>query len=150
MPSMTKIDNEVTVGPQPTQPEIAEFQELGFKSVINFRAEDEEEQPLSPHDEGDEVEKLGMAYWHMPVSMKAITPEMVDGFRQELAHLPRPVFAHCKAGRRAALMVMMHLASEAGMPGTEAIRGVEELGFKPGSAETERFVVDYIDRHSKQ
>jgi uncharacterized protein (TIGR01244 family) len=147
---MTKIDNEISVGPQPTESEIAELQELGFKSVINFRSSDEEDQPLSPSEEGEAVEMLGMAYLHTAISMKTVTPETVDRFREELALLPRPVFAHCKAGRRAALMVMMHLASEAQMPAAEAIKGLEELGFQPGSPETERIVIEYIDSHSNK
>ena len=149
MKDIVKLNDGITIGPQPTAEELPQLQELGFKSIVNFRTEGEDEQPLSPQAEGDEVERLGLDYFHAPISMKVITPITVDQFRMELANLPKPVYVHCKAGRRAALMAMMHIASEAREDGEKALRVVEEMGFKPEKATTEKFFIDYVDRHSK-
>ena len=35
-------------------------------------------------------------------------PELVDRFREKFPNLPKPVYAHCKSGKRAGAMVMMH------------------------------------------
>ena len=148
MDKMVKINDQITVNSQPTTPEFAELQELGFKTIVNVRTDDEDKQPLSPQAEGGQIESLGLAYLHFPVSMKAITPLTVDQFRQSLSDLPKPIFVHCKAGRRAALMAIMHIASEAGMLGAEATKAIELMGFRPDKAETENFVKQYVDSHA--
>jgi uncharacterized protein (TIGR01244 family) len=140
MQNMVKINDQITVGPQPTEAQLKELQNEGFKTIINFRTEGEEEQPLSPKAEAKEIEKLGMQYLHIPISMKSITPETVDRLRRDLDELSKPVFAHCRLGKRAALMVIMHIASEQGMSGAQAIEKAETSGFKPDKAETEQFV----------
>lgn len=143
-----KINDQVTVGPQPSEEELKKLSQQGFKSVVNFRTEGEEDQPLSPKEEGRKVEALGLNYISIPVSMKSATPETVDQFRQRYADLPKPVFAHCKSGKRAGAMVMMHIASEQGMSGDEALKQAEQMGFKCDQPELKQFVQQYVDRHN--
>ncbi len=109
MPPM-KISDQVSAGPQPSADEIRNLSQQGFRTVVNFRTEGEEEQPLSPQAEGEKVRSAGMEYLHLPVSMKAMGPELVDQFREKYPSLPKPVFAHCKSGKRAGAMVMMNMA----------------------------------------
>lgn len=142
------IDSEVTVGPQPSATEIENLPREGFNSVVNFRTAGEDDQPLSPADEGIKVKATGMVYLHIPVSMKSMGPELVDQFRKEYADLPKPVFAHCKSGKRAGAMVMMHKAVEQGMTGEQTLQKAEEMGFECDQEELRQFVKDYVDKHS--
>ncbi|MGN6136819.1 MAG: beta-lactamase hydrolase domain-containing protein [Aureliella sp.] len=144
-----KINDEVTVGAQPTDQQLNELASQGFKSVVNFRTEGEEDQPLSPAREGEKVGKLGLEYLHVPVSAKSMSPETVDRFRQRFANLAKPVFAHCKSGQRAGAMVMMHIASTQGMSGKETLQQAEQMGFKCDQPELKRFVEQYVDNHGK-
>lgn len=68
MSDQMKISNELIVGSQPDGNEISALAKDGFKTVINFRTEGEEQQSLSPDAERELVEAAGMTYLHVPVS----------------------------------------------------------------------------------
>lgn len=149
MADKMKINDQVTVGPQPSEEEINQLNQQGFKTVVNFRTVGEDEQPLSPDAEGGKVKAAGMEYLHIPVSMKSMGPELVDQFRSKYPNLPKPVFAHCKSGKRAGAMVMMHMAVQEGMSGEQTLQKAEEMGFKCEQEELREFVKNYVDNHSK-
>ncbi|WP_339749813.1 protein tyrosine phosphatase family protein [uncultured Rubinisphaera sp.] len=149
MANNMKINDKVTVGPQPSEKEIQQLSQQGYKTVVNFRTEGEDEQPLSPDAEGEKVKAAGLKYLHIPVSMKSMGPKLVDQFREKYSELPKPVFAHCKSGKRAGAMVMMHMAIEKGMSGEETLQKAEEMGFECEQDELRQFVKSYVDNHSK-
>lgn len=145
-----KINDQVSVGPQPSAEEIQRLGQQGFKAVVNFRTSGEDEQPLSPEAESEKVQSAGMEYLHIPVSMEAMGPELVDQFREKYPDLPKPVFAHCKSGKRAGAMVMMKMAVDQGMTGEQTLQKAEEMGFECDQPELEQFVRQYVDTHSQQ
>ncbi|TWU23968.1 Beta-lactamase hydrolase-like protein [Novipirellula galeiformis] len=149
MSDKIKLNDQVMVGEQPSESEIDQLGQQGFKTVINFRAEGEEGQPLSPDAEGAKVQAAGMEYLHLPVSMKSMGPELVDRFRTKYPDLPKPVFAHCKSGKRAGAMVVMQMAVEQGMTGAQTLEKAKEMGFECDQPELEQFVRQYVDSHSK-
>lgn len=148
MQNTMRINDQVTVGPQPSADEICNLRQQGFETVVNFRTDGEEEQPLSTADEAETVRAAGMEYQHLPVSIKSMGPEQVDAFRQDFPKLPKPVFAHCKSGKRAGAMVMMHMAVEQGMSGEQTLQQAEEMGFECEKEELRQFVKTYVDNHS--
>lgn len=149
MQQTMKINDQVSVGPQPTEEQIRQLGRQGFKTVVNFRGEGEEDQPLSPQAEGEQVKAAGMEYLHIPVSMKSMEPEIVDRFRAQFPELSKPVFAHCKSGKRSGAMVMMHMAIEQSMTGEQTLRKAEEMGFECDQEEIREFVKNYVDSHSQ-
>jgi uncharacterized protein (TIGR01244 family) len=150
MQNTMKSNDQVTVGPQPSEQDIQQLSGQGFKTVANFRTEGEEEQPISPDAEGEKVKAAGMEYLHIPVSMDSMGPELVDQFREKYPDLPKPVFAHCKSGKRAGAMVMMNMAVEHGMTGEQTLQKAEEMGFECDKPELMEFVKNYVDNNSKQ
>ncbi len=150
MDNVMKISDQVTVGAQPTEDQIQQLGKQGYKSVVNFRTEGEEDQPLSPKAEGEKVRAAGLTYLHVPVSMKSMGSEQVDQFREKYADLPKPVFAHCKSGKRAGAMVMMHMAVEQGMTGDQTLQQAEKMGFECDQPELKEFVKSYVDAHAKE
>jgi uncharacterized protein (TIGR01244 family) len=139
----------LTIGAQPTDEQLKHLAEEGFKSVVDLRVPGEEEQPLSPDEEGEKVRALGMEYLHIPVPKKGMQQGQVDQFRQELTVLPGPVFAHCHLGMRAGALAMMHTACEAGMSSDQTLERAEQMGFKCDVPQLKEFVKDYVDRHRK-
>ncbi|KAA5542610.1 phosphatase [Roseiconus nitratireducens] len=149
MSQRMKINDQITVGPQPDETEIATLVDDGFKSVVNFRTDGEDEQPISPDTEQRLVEAAGLRYLHLPVSMKSMDPKLVDEFRSQLEALPKPVFAHCKSGKRAGAMTMMHVAAEQGMSGEQTLQKAQQMGFECDQPELKEFVKSYVDQHAQ-
>lgn len=148
MPHTLKINEQITVGPQPSESELKELKDIGFKTVANFRTEEEDDQPISPQEEGEKVQGLGLSYLHIPVSMKEMKPEQVDRFREEYEKLPKPIYGHCQTGKRAGAFAMMQLACEQGLSGDETIQQAQTMGFECDKQELVEFVREYVDQHS--
>jgi uncharacterized protein (TIGR01244 family) len=141
-----QINDQFTVGKDhPAEADLKELEQAGFQTVINLRAAGEDKQPQSPEEEGRMVRDLGMAYQHYPVKSDAISPDLVDGFRERLRDLPRPIFVHCASGKRSGAFVMMHLAIEEGMTGQETVEKAASMGFECDTPELEQFVTSYVD-----
>jgi len=148
MDKPSKINDDITTGPQPSEHELERLKKLGFKSVVNFRTEGEKEQPLSPRAEGEKVRALGMKYLHLPIPMGGIRPEYADEFREQVASLPKPLFTHCMGGRRASVLSMIHAALDEGLSGDEAIKRANDKGLDIDKPELVKFVKEYVDEHS--
>ncbi|MAT14685.1 MAG: phosphatase [Planctomyces sp.] len=148
MAQRIRIDESLTIGPQPSREQIKDLARSGFKTVVNFRTTGEEGEPHSPHEERGVVESEGMQYLHVPVSMSSMNAEVVDRFRERIESLPEPIYAHCKSGTRAGAMFMMHLAAEKGLTGRRTLEQAELLGFKCDKQELKDFVKHYVDDHS--
>jgi uncharacterized protein (TIGR01244 family) len=123
-----KIDEWVTIGAQPSIDDLRELTGQGFKSVVNLRQANEEDQLLSPVDEGQEVGNLGLEYLHLPVSSRDLQSMPVDEYRRQLKRLPKPVFVHCRSGHRASLLAVLTIAVEQGLTGREIVQKAEKMG----------------------
>lgn len=150
MAKRMQFSNDVTVGPQPDREELHKLPAEGFRSVVNFRTDGEDEQPISPEQEREVVEQAGLQYLHIPVSMKNMDQSTVDSFREHYAQLPKPVFAHCKSGKRAGAMLMMHTAVEKNMSGEQALDQAKQMGFECDKPELVNLVKQYVNQHSNQ
>ena len=62
MQTMMRINDQISVGAQPSIDELENLAKEGFKTVVNFRAADEEGQPVSPEEVGKLVRKMGLEY----------------------------------------------------------------------------------------
>lgn len=149
MSNRMKFNDQLTVGPQPSENELKELPTEGFQSVINFRTAGEEKQPLGPDAEGNLVRSAGLKYLHVPVSMDGMDEKKVDQFREQYQSLPKPVFAHCKSGKRAGAMMMMHTAVEQGISGEQALEQAKEMGFECDKPELEQFVKQYVNHRTQ-
>jgi uncharacterized protein (TIGR01244 family) len=147
MPDRMKFNEDVTIGAQPSEAELKAMAEEGVRTVINLRTEDESMQRMEPDEESDASRRFGIACETIPVSMDEMGPETVDDFRSTLAQAEKPVFVHCKLGKRAGAMVMMDVAVRQGWSGEEAIRRAKEMGFECENEQMTDFVRNYIDEH---
>lgn len=144
-----QISDTVSVGPQPSEDELDSLAEQGFKTIINLRTDQEEDQPLNPATEGELVRAKGLEYRNIPVSMDNMEPTLVDKFRNDLASLPSPTYVHCLSGKRAGAFVMMDEGVRNNMSGSDVLDQAEEMGFKCDQPELKQFVTEYVDSHNK-
>jgi len=147
MKDLKKINDQITVGGQPTAEDIAQLKSDGLRTIVNLRTEGEEDQPMSPDEERQAVEKAGMRYVHLPVSSVRMKPETVDKFRAQLPNLEGPVLVHCASGMRAGAFSMMATATKEGWSGDETLDKAHAMGFECKAPELKQFVRSYIDSH---
>lgn len=148
MKSRIKINEKITSGRQPTEEELRNLPQEGYKAVINLRAAGEEDQPLSPQEEAELVKSLGLKYLNIPVStQEGLKTEQVDQFLQEVDRLPGPVFVHCRRGKRSGAFSMIFEALQQGLAGQEALEQAESMGFECDVPRIKEFFINYIDEH---
>ena len=145
MQKTIRVSDRISVGGQPTESELRELGQAGFKTVVNLRTPNEENQPLPPGEEGRVVKESGMEYFHIPVSIDAMNETQVDDFRRQVTKLPAPILVHCASGKRAGAFAMIHAALEQGMSGDQALQTAEQMGFECDQPRLKEFVKNYID-----
>ena len=105
MVSYTKVTPEFAIGPQVSAEDFATLREAGFAAVLNARPDDEAGSYLVSGAAELLARAAGLDYATSPTDNHAIfEPEVIDRFEAALASLPKPVFAHCKSGTRAAIL----------------------------------------------
>jgi uncharacterized protein (TIGR01244 family) len=147
MDKRLKLNEELTVGCQPTKQDLQELALEGYRSVVNLRYAGEETEQLSPATEGGVVRRLGMQFEHLPVAHDAVTADVVDQFRDRYNQWPKPVFVHCKSGKRAGAFALLHLAAEFGWDGWQALDEADQMGIELDRQPLRDSVAAYADAH---
>jgi uncharacterized protein (TIGR01244 family) len=99
------VTPEFAIGPQVSAGDFEPLRAAGFASVLNARPDDEIGTYLVSRDAEQLARANGLAYAHSPTENHAVfEPEMIDRFERALIELPKPIFAHCKSGTRAAIL----------------------------------------------
>jgi sulfide:quinone oxidoreductase len=102
---IVKVNPEFAIGPQISAEDFEPLQAAGFASILNTRPDDENGPYLVSRDAERLARASGLAYAFCPSENHAIfEPDIIDRFERALAELPKPVFAHCKTGTRAAIL----------------------------------------------
>lgn len=146
------IDDRLAVGPQPDKKGLSRLASTGFKSVINLRSDTENEEVLTPEDEGRQALLLGMKYARIPIPRnEPLHPEYVNGLRNRIRSLPRPIYIHCRWGKRAGALTWAVVARERGLSGGEALATADRMGLTSTPhykwrPPVRKFVRDYLDR----
>ena len=105
MLDIVSITPEFAIGPQVSAADFDVLADAGYASVLNARPDDELGAYLTALDAQQLALASGLGYAHSPAENHAIfEPEIIDPFEQALAELPKPIFAHCKTGTRAAIL----------------------------------------------
>lgn len=131
---------------EPGRDDFPRIADEGFRSVVSLQTRGED-QKLPIAEERKAAESAGLAFHHHAVEGKDLDDATVDGFRDALSELPKPILLHCASGKRSGALAMMHLASERGMSGDETLEKAASMGFECDTPELESFVRDYVDRH---
>ncbi|MFP4054516.1 MAG: fused DSP-PTPase phosphatase/NAD kinase-like protein [Phycisphaerae bacterium] len=145
MPDRIEVNNEITVGAQPSEAELKAMADEGYRSVISLRTDEEKMQELSPEEEGKRAMKFGLQYVNIPVSMEEADKQLVDRFRENLERMPKPVFVHCRMGKRAGAFTMMDQAVKKDMSGEKTIKKAEDMGFECDEDALADFVKNYVN-----
>jgi uncharacterized protein (TIGR01244 family) len=99
---ITKVSDDFSTAPQINAEDVAEIAQLGFKTIINNRPDNEggAEQPTSAQI-ALASEKLGLKYIHIPVIPNNIQPAQIAEFSAAYNLSAKPVLGFCRTGNRA-------------------------------------------------
>lgn len=141
IPNFKTVDGIGCAG-QPTPEGFQKIRELGYKTILNLRAEGEkgvaEERAL--------VETLGLRYEWIPITPDSITEEKIQKY-VAIVESPRTgkLFVHCASSHRVGALYAIYLGTRKKLPVEEALRKGAEAGLKnPTLVEVAR---QYIESH---
>ena len=105
MLEIVTVTPEFAIGPQVSPEDFEPIRAAGFASVLNARPDSEAGQFLVSQEAERLARANGLAFAHCPSENHALfETEIIDRFERALIELPKPVFAHCKTGTRAAIL----------------------------------------------
>ncbi|MFM1816955.1 MAG: hypothetical protein RLZ98_3650 [Pseudomonadota bacterium] len=99
-----KLNDHVTVCGAMTEDCFRQAAAQGFKSIINNRAETDNNLTVTPEQEAEFAAKYGLAYRHIPMVSGTISIAASREFADAIENLPKPVLAHCGGGTRSATL----------------------------------------------
>ena len=105
MLEIVNLTPEFAIGPQISTEDFEPLRAAGFASVLNARPDDEIGSYLVSRDAERLARANGLSYAVCPTEGHEIfEPDNIDRFERALVELPKPIFAHCKTGTRAAIL----------------------------------------------
>ncbi len=121
------LSDEIAVGEIPSADEIAILARAGFRSLLNVQPEGEVERLLTAAEVAEGAAAAGMKYAHVPVASRRVPEEKVAAFAQAMVSLPRPIYACCYSGARAA--AAWALAVSSAMAPADIVANCNTAGF---------------------
>ncbi|SOB98148.1 uncharacterized protein (TIGR01244 family) [Rhodobacter sp. JA431] len=109
---------DFAVAPQIELEDVAKAAELGFRTLINNRPDDEVPVALQHEAFQAAAEAAGLRYVFLPYEPGLLTQDLVDGFESALEGAEMPVLAWCRSGTRSSHLWAL---SQAGLRPTEEI-----------------------------
>jgi protein tyrosine/serine phosphatase len=146
LPNFHRVSDALYRGGQPAKGGLRRLADLGVKTVVNLRGEDE-----NAAAERREAEALGLRYFSVPMGRTgAPTDEQIARvFEIVDAQEGRPVFVHCQRGsdRTGAVVAAYRIAREGWAP-ERALEEAEHYGMFPWQSAKKAFIRDYLKRHA--
>ncbi|MGV3548880.1 TIGR01244 family sulfur transferase [Rhizobium sp.] len=97
------IDAEYAVTPQVSVDDLEEIKDLGFKSIVCHRPDDEDPGQPDFSEIAARAAELGLEIRHIPVSGQP-TPDAVRAMVDALDEMPRPMLGYCRSGNRSTII----------------------------------------------
>lgn len=95
-----QINDEYSVTGQITTEELDQIKDLGFKSIVCHRPDEEEPGQPGFADIAARAEELGLEIRHIPVGRMGVDADGVHAMVDALDELPRPMLGFCRSGAR--------------------------------------------------
>jgi len=124
MSSFKRINDELFIGPQPTEQDLQAAQQQGIKTVIDFRLPSETQTSNAAL-----TTRHGLAYVNIPVNKEALSADQVDELERALQTHAGPFLLHCATGARAALLLTVSRAKRQGWTSVQALDDAQRMGF---------------------
>lgn len=145
IPNLHKVSDHLYRGAQPLNGYAKKLGELGVKTVINLRGEDE----LS-RTEQQEAETAGLKYFNIAMpGLSAPSDEQVSRVMAIIDNADnQPVFIHCKRGSdRTGTIAAVYRISHDGWNAERAISEAKHYGMSWAEFGMKGYIADYYKQH---
>ena len=133
MTDISKVTPDFSVTSQIQPGDLAAISELGVRTIINCRPDNEEAAQPSSQSIEAAAQQLGLNYRHIPIDMSGLKDQSLLDFETAVSDLQGPVLGFCKSGMRAA--ALWALTETARSDPADILRQVENAGFDLKSLE---------------
>ena len=131
---------DIWTGGQPTPADLERLPEIGVRTVINLRRDEE----MTELDEGAILASVGIDYVSIPWAGPAqLTDEIFDRCRDALESAERPLFFHCKSANRVGAVWIPWRVLDQGATFEEALDEAKRIGMRTPGYETR--AREYVD-----
>ncbi|MEJ7806358.1 MAG: sulfur transferase domain-containing protein [Telluria sp.] len=124
MTTFKDIGEDLFIGSQPAQQDIAEAKRVGIRTVIDLRMPAETGTPNA-----DMVENHGLTYVNVPVDKSALSQQHIVDLDRAMGRTQGPYLLHCATGARAALLLSLSRAKQHGWTAERTFDEAEAMGF---------------------
>lgn len=101
IPNLQQASEEISIAAQLRAEHVKSAVNLGFRSIICNRPDEEEGEHQTPHQEiAEACARLGLEFTYFPVSPTDHTELQVRDMRDYINQSPKPVLIYCRSGRR--------------------------------------------------
>lgn len=123
-----KISNDLSAGSQISPSDVTELKQLGFRSIIVNRPDGEGEgQPaFATIEAAANIAELEITY--IPVFPGQLTDEHINQFSDAVEKHPKPIFAFCRTGTRAATLWSLSEGVK-GRPFQQILKATKSAGY---------------------
>jgi len=147
LPKFVKVSDSLYRGAQPTEEGFQRLKELGIKTIINLRAEDE-----LGFSEKEAVERLGLRYHNVALPGLSRPGDEQVARVMGIIEAPEngPVFIHCRRGSdRTGTIAAIYRISHEGWTADQALTEAKRYGLSWAEFGMRRYISDYYERRSK-
>ncbi len=137
MGEFKKIDEDLSIGGQPTPEDLKELANSGFQSVLNLRSPGEAN---SLPDEQQKAEAAGLEYANVPLQPSVPDATLISKALEQLEELPKPVLIHCGAGLRAGAIAIIASAKEQHWTLEQLIEKANDIGLNLNQPHFQQFI----------
>lgn len=127
IPNARWVENRLLLGGQPTEAQLTQAAELGFKQIINMRGVGEEG---SMANEAELVAELGMSYSAIPIASGEDFSLENATLLAELLRSDEKAIIHCASGNRVGILFALKGYKLDGMDRDAAIKLGERYGMR--------------------
>ena len=103
---LRQLTVEYSVSPQISVDELATLKDLGFKSIVCNRPDNEDPGQPSFAEIAQKAKDLGFETAHIPVVGQP-SPDAIKDMVDALDELPKPILAYCRSGNRSGVIYQM-------------------------------------------
>ena len=113
MVDVKKLNDRISVATQILSSDLRCFVDQGFKTIINNRPDGEEIDQPKTDALAKEAQRLGLAYFSLPVISGSITDDEIDQFDHIVENQNGPILAFCRTGTRSTILWALSEADNA-------------------------------------